>query len=86
MDPQHLLRTASFAPASSAFRCEMYRPEWNAFVEEWAPVVHSFLLAALGPYGREPQRTILAMPEAITLLVLTRAMSLGLDRSGSADL
>jgi hypothetical protein len=62
---QKLMRVVKAASTRGpAFSCSIYSPQWNSFVEEWAPIVHGFLYLALGPYGREPQRTILAMPEA----------------------
>ena len=57
---QRYLRTASLKTASQrVFQCEVFDdPAWNQFVEQWAPVVHSFVESALGPYGVEPGEVI----------------------------
>ena len=37
--------------------------EWDGFIEEWAPKIHSFLIRALGPFGKEPLREIIPLPD-----------------------
>lgn len=61
---QAMLRTASEDTESQRmFVCRFLSPEWNAFVEHWAPIIYDFLGHALGPYGREPLPEILQMPD-----------------------
>lgn len=54
------LRTASITPR---FKCSILSPEWNSFVETWAPKCYSFVSQALGGYPQEPKTEILAIPE-----------------------
>jgi len=63
---QRTLRLASLKTAAQrTFRCEVFEdPSWNQFVEDWAPVVHSFVGNALGPYGMEPAEEILPLGDA----------------------
>ncbi len=62
---KHLLRTASFKTSGSrAFQCRHLDPAWNAFVEQWAPIIYDFVAHALGPYGREPLPLILPLEDA----------------------
>lgn len=56
---QAMLRTASDAPVGKAFVCRIFSPEWNGFVETWAPKIHAFVFSALGPYGTSPRQEIL---------------------------
>ncbi len=59
------LRTASLKTAAQQpFASEVFGNEWDGFVEQWAPLIYSFVLQALGPYGREPLPTILPLEEA----------------------
>ena len=59
------LRTASTkTKGSRSFKSEVFGNEWDGFVEQWAPVIHEFVLQALGPYGREPLPVILPLEEA----------------------
>lgn len=62
----HQLRTASARTATTrTFKCSVFAdPTWNAFVEQWAPVIYGFVEAALGPYGREPLPEILPLDAA----------------------
>jgi hypothetical protein len=62
-DADHHLRNASrLVRAEKRFDCQAFpSPEWNAFVNQWAPVVYDFLLHALGPFATEPLPTILPM-------------------------
>jgi hypothetical protein len=55
------MRTASIAPK---FKCRFLSPEWNSFVETWAPKCYTFVSQALGGYQQEPQLEILEIPEA----------------------
>jgi hypothetical protein len=60
--PLRHLRTASAqVQGRQAFSCSIFGPEWNAFVEYWAPIVHSFVEHALGPYAVEPHPVIQPM-------------------------
>ena len=63
---QRYLRTASLkTTAARSFECLVFAdPQWNAFVEQWAPVIYDFVGQALGPYGREPLPTILPLDAA----------------------
>lgn len=45
------------------FVCQIFKPDWNTFVEAWTPVIYDFVGQALGPYGREPLPEILAMAD-----------------------
>lgn len=61
----HHLRTATRkTTANRSFQCSAFSPQWNSFVEHWAPIVHSFVEQALGPYGTEPGSEIVALPDA----------------------
>lgn len=41
--------------------CQVFRPDWNLFVESWAAKIHPMLLDVLGPYGTEPHPHILPL-------------------------
>lgn len=58
-----MLRTASEkAETGKKFTCKVFKsPEWNTFVEAWAPRIHAFVEQALGPYGTEPLPDIHAL-------------------------
>jgi hypothetical protein len=43
------------------FVCQFFSPEWNSFVEHWAPIIYDFVRHALGSYGKEPLPEILKM-------------------------
>ncbi len=43
------------------FTSEVFGGPWDAFVAEWAGVIHDFVGAALGPYGTEPKPTIIPL-------------------------
>ena len=60
------LRTASMKTgATRTFTCSVFPdPQWNTFVETWAPIVYDFVGHALGPYGREPLPEILPLDAA----------------------
>jgi hypothetical protein len=61
---QAMLRTASEdTKPKRRFVCRFFGPEWNGFVEHWAPIIYDFVGHALGPYGREPLPEILQMPD-----------------------
>jgi len=62
-DVQRMLRQASTAPKGQHFECRIFAPEWNSFVELWAPRIHSFVLQALGPYGINPRGEILEITD-----------------------
>jgi hypothetical protein len=60
-----MLKKASEDAASAprrAFTCKVFGPEWNSFVEAWAPRIHAFVEQALGEYGTEPRSEILPLP------------------------
>lgn len=61
---EHLKR-ASFAanPPPGRFTCSIFSPEWNAFVETWAPRCYAFVEEALGPYQTEPLPDIALLPD-----------------------
>lgn len=46
------------------FKCEIWGDENDQFVEEWAPRVHLFVEAALGPFGKEPLPEIKLLSDA----------------------
>jgi hypothetical protein len=52
------VRTAALAPK---FKTEICGPEWNRFIEAWAPRCYAFVAQALGPYAKEPLPEILAI-------------------------
>lgn len=60
---QHTLRTASILPkrAAKQFTTSVCSPEWNKFIEEWAPKCYAFVAQALGPYQQEPMSEILSI-------------------------
>lgn len=63
-DVKMMLRTASEVAAEPTrkFVCKVFDdPTWNAFVEQWAPIIYTFVEQALGPYGTEPRTEILAL-------------------------
>lgn len=60
---QRFLRQASEAPSGQAFTCSIFGPEWNGFVEHWAPRIHAFVYNALGAYGTNPRPDILALTD-----------------------
>jgi len=63
-DPvQRMLREASDAPVTLPFTCNVFSPEWNQFVELWAPRIHTFVRHALGSWGTEPLPTILKISD-----------------------
>ncbi len=65
-DVDRHLRTASTAPGTGrTFVCRIFQPEWNSFVEAWAPIIYDFVGHALGPYGTEPQPEILKMADGM---------------------
>jgi len=47
------LNAPSYRRASTLpkFRCTIFDPRWNSFVESWAPRIYRFVEQALGPYG-----------------------------------
>lgn len=55
------LRTAATTPK---FRCTFLSPNWNRFVEAWAPKCYTFVSQALSGYPQEPKTEILQIPEA----------------------
>ena len=60
---QHMLRQASTDAKGQQFRCRIFAPEWNSFVEFWAPKIHGFVLEALGTYGVNPRGEILEITD-----------------------
>jgi len=51
--------------AQRSFTSQVFgNPEWDGFVEQWAPIIHDFVGQALGTYGREPLSVILPLEEA----------------------
>lgn len=49
--------------ADQGFTCEIFGEPWNQFVELWAPRIYGFLGHALGPFGKDPKRTIEILPD-----------------------
>jgi hypothetical protein len=63
-DIQQMLRQASEGQILQKFTCKAFEnPEWNEFVELWAPRIYTFIYHALGPYGKNPQSEILPLTE-----------------------
>lgn len=63
-DVDRVLRKASVfssrtAAAQPKFTTQICSPEWNRFIEEWAPRCYAFVAQALGPYAQEPRFEIL---------------------------
>lgn len=59
-----MLRQASEKTAFQQFSCQVFDdPQWNQFVELWAPRIHSFVYEALGPYATEPLPSILPLSD-----------------------
>lgn len=48
---------------AKTFECQICTPEWNRFIEHWAPLCHSFVASALGPYATEPASKILPLSD-----------------------
>lgn len=46
------------------FVVQFFDPEWNSWIERWAPIIYDFVGHALGPFGREPLPEILKMHDA----------------------
>lgn len=65
------------AKSSSTFKSLVFGSEWDQFVEEWMPILHSFLIEALGPYGREPLPTILKLPDGMHMSGATASFNMG---------
>jgi hypothetical protein len=55
---QLMLRQASDITTGQSFSCGIFAPEWNEFVELWAPKIHAFVSNALGPYDTNPRSDI----------------------------
>jgi len=48
------------------FKCLAFEdPEWNGFVEQWAPVAYRLILQALGPFDMEPGIEIVRMSDGM---------------------
>jgi hypothetical protein len=47
------------------FTCEVFNSEWDGFVEEWAPKIYRYLFEALGPFGTEPNPTLLPLSDGM---------------------
>lgn len=61
-----LLKVASSKASSGPkYQCEVFGSEWNTFVESWLPRIHTFLVEALGPFGREPLSRVLPLSEGM---------------------
>jgi hypothetical protein len=57
-----MLRQASEKTATQPFVCEVFEdPQWNSFVELWAPRIYTFIREALGSYATEPRPTIIPL-------------------------
>jgi len=60
------LRTAATqAKPTKQFKSLVFGNQWDQFVESWAPIIHGYLLQALGPFGTEPLPTILPMSDGM---------------------
>jgi hypothetical protein len=57
-DVQRMLHQASDTTTGQSFSCGIFAPEWNEFVELWAPKIHAFVSNALGPYDTNPRSDI----------------------------
>ncbi len=74
----NMLRTASDgAVPRQRFVCKVFGPEWNGFVEEWAPKMHSFVEQALGPYGTQPLAEILPLEPGMHIAGATASFDMG---------
>lgn len=72
------LRTASLrARPAKEFKSLVFNSESDQFVEEWASKIHSYLIEALGPFGREPLPTILPMSYGTHMSGGTASFDLG---------
>lgn len=60
-----LLKAASAASkvANVEFRCQICNSPWDQFIEIWATRCYYFVAQALGPYQKEPLKTIIALPD-----------------------
>lgn len=59
-----ILRQASLAKPHKEFVCRIFSPEWNEFVEFWAPKIHAFVEEAFAGFYTEPLPEILELSEA----------------------
>ncbi len=65
-DVGHMLKKASATTSKTAalapkFTTKICSPEWNRFIEEWAPRCYTFVAHALGPYATQPLPEILSI-------------------------
>lgn len=62
---QMLRKASDDTHPNRRFVTQIFGPEWNGFVEHWAPIIYDFVGHALGPFGREPLPEILKMHDAM---------------------
>ncbi len=77
-DVQRLLEEASRpcrTAASKAFTCQVFGGAWDAFVEDWAPRIYTFVGQALGPFGVEPHSDILPLEDGMHAAGATASFS-----------
>jgi hypothetical protein len=75
---ERLLRTASQAPLSQSFTCQVFKDgSWNTFVELWAPRIYSFVRTALGPYAVNPHAFIEPIEDAFHIAGANASFSPG---------
>ena len=87
----HQLRRASESDPRQAFTCGIFEdPQSNAFVELWAPRIHSFVEEAIGPYGVDPLPGIHKVSDAFHMAganasfnIITGQISLGTHLAGN---
>jgi hypothetical protein len=72
-----MLRTASKkTTAASGFQSKVFGNAWDGFVEEWAPVILTFVSEALGPYGTTPLPVILPLSDGMHAASATASFNL----------
>lgn len=73
-------KTYKRASVTPAFRCDIFSPKWNAFVEAWAPKIYYFVENALGPYGVRPLEDIQAIDPGTHLSGANASFDLDIGR------
>jgi len=85
-DAARMLRTASDRTSTSMkFTSRVFGNAWDGFVEEWAPIILSFVEEALGPYGTRPLPTILKLSEGMHAAMATASFSLATGQVHLSD-
>jgi len=74
---EFLAISSSNVKTSRSFKCIAFNSEWDQFVENWVPILHSFLIEALGPFGREPLPIITQLSDGAHMSGATASFNMG---------